>query len=95
MQDSKVSSAMVISFTLWGVVIASMISAFAVGAAGWWHLAAMLSQLGCATSAAAATAEIRRYVIRMCALMRRLHGVVESPVVGPDASVRTIHSGGD
>lgn len=73
MQDSKVSSAAVISWILWAAVITAMGAAWIVWIVGFWHAAVMLGLLGCATSAAAATAHIRRYSIRVCALIRRLY----------------------
>ena len=79
MQDNKVSSAAVLSWALWGVTGGIAMTAWSFWIAGHWHAAVMLGLLSCVMSAAAATAQVRHYTIRVCSLIRRLYDMEPPP----------------
>ena len=76
MIDSTVSTSRVISGVLWAVVIS-------LGIAGIWHWASLVGLTCCATSAAAATANIRCYAIRLCAHIQAIRQATAVPAHVP------------
>ena len=70
MYDGSVSTSKLITIALWAWVILLLSAAWIVWALGKHEGAAMLGFTACASSAAAATSQIRCYSLRVCALMR-------------------------
>jgi hypothetical protein len=73
MNESVVSLAKLTVVTLWSAVAAFIAAAWVSLALGSHEVSAALGFTGCATSAAAATAHMRRYATRICNLMRYLN----------------------
>lgn len=70
MIDRSVSASKIEAGVLWGLVILLILGAWAV-AFVHWQAAILVGVTACALSAGAATMQIRCYVIRVCALLRR------------------------
>lgn len=86
MHDNSIPTSRVITGALWTWVILVLLAAWIVFAVGYHELAAMLGLTACASSAAAATAQIRCYTLRVCALLR-----VTAGLDGGDAPTVQLH----
>ena len=72
-----VSKAALVVVSLWGLVLALVLAAWAVAMMNpdAWSVAAVLAMTGCATSALAATLHIRLFATRICRLIRATSGL--------------------
>ena len=63
----------------WTVVLGLLVGAWVVALRDGddWLIAGLMAATGCATSAVAATLQIRQYVVRTCTLVRALGGAAE------------------
>lgn len=77
MHEHYVSRLALASAAAWGTVWATMIAAWVVAYAApqCWLLAAMLGATSCTLSALVVVLSMRRYTIRICRLIRNVHGV--------------------
>lgn len=77
MDENYVSKSSVIAYCLWGMVAALMGAAWLIGVfwSEQWHYSVLLACTGCATSALAATAHIKLYAQRLCAVIRAATGL--------------------
>lgn len=85
MHDSQVSASKVITAVLWVWTGAILAAAWTVWVFDQKDLSAMFGFTACASSAVAATSQIRCYTLRVCGLLRVVHGLDESapPVPAP------------
>lgn len=79
-QDGGFSKSGTYSAALWGLVTAFVSAAWIVGiwAPAQWRVSGLLAATGCATSAMAATLQIRSYMIRLCGLVRAASGLEQA-----------------
>lgn len=86
--DSGFSRSGTISALLWAVVVKLIAAAWVVGlwAPESWLVAGLLASTGCATSALAATMQIRVYACRVSRLVRVTSGLS----AGQDAQIRSL-----
>ena len=80
MYDRSVSTSKLITGVLWGWVAALFLAAWVT----WWYestgdLWMMLAFTGCASSALAATSQIRCYSLRICGLLRATGQLEDAP----------------
>ena len=93
MIDSTVSISRVVSGILWAIVISLGVAAWSLGIGGLWHWSILVGLTGCGMSAAAATANIRCYALRLCAHIKaiRAGATVPTPRLPDDDSVRNLY----
>jgi hypothetical protein len=70
-----VTVASIVTTALWAIVLGLIVGMWVMLAVGHPHAASAFGFTGCATSAVAATASIRRYACRTFRLIRTLHGL--------------------
>lgn len=75
MQDSTVATSKLITSALWAWVAALFIAAWLTYAITTHDIWMMLAFTGCASSALAATSQIRCYSLRICGLLRVASGL--------------------
>lgn len=87
MEEDYVSKTSVIAYTLWALVAVLMGAAWTLSlvAPDRWHTCVLLACSACGTSALAATAHIKNYAQRMCALIRATKGLMPT-----DGSLRSL-----
>jgi hypothetical protein len=73
MIDRHVSGAAVAAALLWALTATMAVTAWGVALVGHWNAGFMLGLTACATSAAAATMQVRFFATKICNLMRSLH----------------------
>ena len=78
MRDGQVPTSKIITFVLWAWTGFVLIGAWAAWLAGRHELAAMVGFTACASSAVAATSQIRCYTLRVCGLLR-IVGSLDGP----------------
>ena len=76
------------AYTLWVIATGMLFIAWGVALFGPMHVALMVGFGACVTSAAAATCHMRMFLIRTCAMIRRVHDL--EPVAEP-ALPRQLH----
>lgn len=81
MHDSSISVSKVITAALWAWVVMVLLAAWTAWLFGHHELAAMLGLTACASSAAAATAHIRCYMVRTCGLLRAVSDHEGAPTI--------------
>lgn len=74
MHDSSISTSKLITAALWAWVLLLFAAAWATWALGASEIWMMLAFTGCASSACAATSQIRCYALRLCAMVRATGG---------------------
>lgn len=87
MRDSQISASKIITAGLWAWVLVVLAAAWVVWLAGHHQLAAMFGFTSCASSAVAATGQIRCYTLRVCGLLRAVGGL-DIPESGEVRSLR-------
>ncbi len=77
MNEGYVSKTKMMAIGLWVLVVLLMASGWAVILidGNYWWLGGMLAATSCATSAIAATMQIRLYALSLCGLIRLAHGL--------------------
>ena len=82
MHDNAIPISRVVTGALWTWVLLLLTAAWIVwGVAGQHGAGVMLGLTACASSAAAATAQIRCYTLRVCALLRVTSGLEDAPTI--------------
>lgn len=77
MNDEYVDKGKVIAYVAWAVVIGLMgIAWVVILATPHWQVGGMFAAMACASSAMAATLQIRCYAVRMMCLIRTSSGLV-------------------
>ena len=85
MRDGHISISKVITLALWTWMVVLIVLAWVAFADGLGRVPFLLGLTGCASSAVAATAQIRCYTLEVCRIMRSIEWPAD-----PDGGLRSL-----